>query len=242
MKNFKCVFTIKELIDFVYPDNVLNDFYNVSKRAILSGTNRNIDQINELILKERIKGDEHILYSADTMVIDKESNPDDQHVSTEILNSYKETGIPNHKIKIKIGALCILIRNLNFSEGLVNGTKVVINRICKFLLEVYKPDSPLKTYLIPRVIFKFTVGKQGCEVVRKQFPIKLAYALTINKSQGQTLNVVGIDLREHVFAHGQLYVALSRIREMKNVVILSNKCRLHEETLTTANIVYDVLL
>ena len=117
-----------------------------------------------------------------------------------------------------------MIRNLNFGEGLVHGTKVVINRIWKFLLEVYKLDDPLKTHLIPRVIFKFTVGKQGCEVVRKQFPVRLAYALTINKSQGQTLDVVSVDLREHVFAHGQLYVALSKTRELSNVCILSNKC------------------
>ena len=242
LKKFDFVFTLKEIIDFVYPNNILNDFYKVSKRAILSATNKNIDEINEIVLKEKIKGDEFILYSADTMVIDKESNPDDQHMSTEILNSYKETGIPNHKIKIKIGALCILTRNLNFSEGLVNGTKVVINRICKFLLEVYKPDSPLKTHLIPRVIFKFTAGKQGCEVLRKQFPVRLAYALTINKSQGQTLDVVGIDLREHVFAHGQLYVALSRARKMRNICILSKESRLHDEALTTANIVYSPLL
>ena len=98
-------------------------------------TNKNIDQINEIILKDKIKGDECILYSADSMVINRESNPDDQHRAAEILNSLKETGVPNHKIKIKIGALCILIRNLNFSEGLINGTKIVINRIGKFLLE-----------------------------------------------------------------------------------------------------------
>jgi ATP-dependent exoDNAse (exonuclease V) alpha subunit len=47
-------------------------------------------------------------------------------------------------------------------------------------------------------------------VRRLQFPIKLAFALTINKSQGQSLNVVGVDLDKEVFEQGQLYVALSR--------------------------------
>lgn len=51
---------------------------------------------------------------------------------------------------------------------------------------------------------------------RLQFPIKLCYAITINKCQGQTLNVSGIDLREKVFSHGQLYVAISRIGNPKN--------------------------
>jgi len=44
---------------------------------------------------------------------------------------------------------------------------------------------------------------------RRQFPIKLAFAVTINKSQGHTFDRVGVDLRKDVFNHGQLYVATS---------------------------------
>jgi len=47
---------------------------------------------------------------------------------------------------------------------------------------------------------------------RRQFPVKLAFAMTINKSQGQTFDKVGIDLCKDVFNHGQLYVAFSRVR------------------------------
>jgi ATP-dependent DNA helicase PIF1 len=55
---------------------------------------------------------------------------------------------------------------------------------------------------------------------RLQFPVVLAYSMTINKSQGQTLDRVGIYLKTNVVAHGQLYVALSRARQKDNIRML----------------------
>ncbi|RYR38213.1 hypothetical protein Ahy_A09g043186 [Arachis hypogaea] len=55
---------------------------------------------------------------------------------------------------------------------------------------------------------------------RHQFPVSLSFAVTINKSQGQTLSTVGLFLRHLVFCHGQLYVALSRVRNRNGLKIL----------------------
>jgi ATP-dependent DNA helicase PIF1 len=55
---------------------------------------------------------------------------------------------------------------------------------------------------------------------RKQFPVRLSFAMTVNKAQGQTIPNAGIYLPEPVFSHGQLYVALSRSTARKNVKIL----------------------
>ena len=59
-----------------------------------------------------------------------------------------------------------------------------------------------------------------CTMQRKQFPVKVAFALTINKSQGQTFEYVGIDLMEDVFSHGQLYVAFSRAKRFSAVKVI----------------------
>jgi len=60
---------------------------------------------------------------------------------------------------------------------------------------------------------------------RRQFPIKIAFAMTINKSQGQTFHRVGIDLRKDIFNHGQLYVAFSRVRSWQALKIYLAKQR-----------------
>jgi len=58
---------------------------------------------------------------------------------------------------------------------------------------------------------------------RKQFPIRLSFAMTVNKAQGQTIPIVGVYLPETVFSHGQLYVALSRATAKVNIKILAIK-------------------
>ena len=73
--------------------------------------------------------------------------------------------------------------------------------------------------LIPRIKLNPSDIDLPFVLCRHQFPIRLAYSMTINKSQGQTFQKVGIYLRKPCFTHGQLYVALSRVRMFQNVKI-----------------------
>ena len=72
------------------------------------------------------------------------------------------------------------------------------------------------------------------EITRVQFPIRSAFAMTINKSQGSTLKKVGIFLHDPVFTHGQLYVALSRVSNIEDLIIATDS----ETEGDTRNVVY----
>jgi len=80
---------------------------------------------------------------------------------------------------------------------------------------------------------------------RIQFPLRLAYCTTVNKSQGQEYDRVLIDLRKESFAHGHLYVALSRVKYSDKITVLINR----SQTMTTdeynamlINLIYPELL
>ena len=99
----------------------------------------------------------------------------------------------------------MLIRNLNFSENLVNGRKVVVRGVSpnSRVIQVELLNSDGDIVLIPRISFHAQVGRNGITFNRVQFPLRIAYSLTINKSQGQTLSRIGLDMRSDCFAHGQ---------------------------------------
>lgn len=81
-------------------------------------------------------------------------------------------------------------------------------------------------------------------MIRHQYPIKLAYAFTVHKTQGQTLDKVLFDVRESVFSHGAMYVALSRVRKFSNVAFIINEENVSndESHILLKNIVYKEIL
>ena len=107
-----------------------------------------------------------------------------------------------------------------------------------------------KQFMITRKHFCIEVKSRRRNVIsftllRRQYPLRLCCAMTFNKSQGQTLNRVSIDLRSHAFTHGQLYVALGRATKREDVLCLvtdeQRSCD-NEDYFLTANVVHDVLL
>ena len=126
------------------------------------------------------------------------------------------TALPAHELILKKHMPVMLMRNLDPANGLCNGTRLLVlellagNRLLKAKIATAGPHLGNVVH-IPRVKLFPEKNKFPWEWSRRQFPVRPAFAMTINKAQGQTLKRVGVDLTEQIFTHGQLYVAVSRV-------------------------------
>jgi ATP-dependent DNA helicase PIF1 len=122
----------------------------------------------------------------------------------EFLNTLQFSRIANHKLEFKVGVPILLLRNLNQSIGLCNGTRLIVNRLGQRVIEaeIITGNNVGKLVFIPRIIMSPSKTDWPFVLRRRQFPVRVAFAMTINKSQGQTLNNVGVYLPCPVYSHG----------------------------------------
>jgi ATP-dependent DNA helicase PIF1 len=160
-------------------------------------------------------------------------------VTTEFLSSLRCSGIPNHKLVLKVGAPIMLLRNLDQSEGLCNGTRLTLTKCGEHLLEarIISGKNIGAIIYIPRMDLSPSESPWPFKLIRRQFPIVVSFAMTINKSQGQSLDSVGLYLPRSVFSHGQLYVAMSRVKSKKGLKILIHD-KENGPLKTTTNVVF----
>lgn len=168
-------------------------------------------------------------------------------ISEQLLNSVVAGTVPDHELKLKRGDICIVLRNLS-AQGIATNQRVRVVDFCEkaVMVQVFDEqgvEQPTRV-MIPRVKFKFNSGYgDSYKMIRTQIPLRLAYAMTYNKSQGQTFVKVLLDTTEEPFAHGHAYVALSRVRSRKNIRIYLCRNAVLNDSPTIQNIVYpDIIL
>ena len=191
----------------IYPNIEINSANSnwLEGRAILAPTNRMVDRINQEVIK-KMPGEPIVLLSSDNL-----DNPEDTfRFNTEYLNTLSPMGLPEHRLYLKKGIVLMLLRNLNPSQGLCNGTHLILHRVeNRVVLHcTICGDINRRIVKIPRVTLRPREGEFASEWSRRQFPVRPAFSFTINKAQGQTLRQVGVWLMDPVFTHGQVLLIL----------------------------------
>jgi hypothetical protein len=199
----------RELIEFVYGKDIekLSDT-ELSERAILCPLNEDVREVNNIVL-EMLTGNTHTYYSTDTE-LDPTGEPSNE-LPVEVLNSLNRSGLPPHKLEIKEGCIVMCLRNLTVGN-ICNGTKMKVLNARQHVLECAVLTGRAKgtTVVLPRITLQDNTRVDTVCFQRKQFPVRLAYACSIDKSQGQSLSRAGLMCRTDCFAHGQCYTAYSR--------------------------------
>lgn len=163
----------------------------------------------------------------------------------EMLNTMVPNGLPAHNLTLKLGAPIMLLRNLNSHLGLANRTRWVCIAFHQYVIdaEIITGSHAGECVFIPRVELSPSDDDLPFHLRHRQFPVRPAFAMTINKAQGQTMQQVGLYLPEHVFSHGQLYVALSRVGSPDHIkVMVVDGTHEGHEGVYTRNVVYREVL
>lgn len=172
-------------------------------------TNTSVDQMNE---RELDKLNDNDFYEYEMTIHFYEFVKNKQ----QAMDKHRKNCLAPDLLQLCVGAQVMLLANIDLKNGLANGSRgVVVNFIDSF---------PVVRFLngIERVIeqYSWEINEDGIEQIKiTQIPLKLAWAITVHKSQGSTLDYAEIDLK-NVFTHGQSYVALSRVKSISGLSIL----------------------
>jgi len=196
----------------------LNWKKHVIKPTLLFSKNADVDNINEKnlqALKKPLR-----TFTASTMTGPKieqgaSLDPPSKEQVDHLVNRLDLDSSYSPTLELCEGCQVMLLTNLSVEEGLVNGSRGVITE--------FTPEGlPVVQFLrgLPKPIEHHSwVSPDHSGISRRQIPLRVAYAITIHKSQGATLDCALVDIGDSTFEYGQAYVALSRVRDLESLFV-----------------------
>ena len=225
---------LKEL----YPNGFITS--EMTSCCIIAATNERVDYWNNLVQNMNPNQKWNLLSQDQFGEVDDPHGILENMMTEDILNNFGNNGVPPHNLELKVGDICIILRNLSVRDGLQNNARVRITNISKYKIRVQTVEDRPRSSTLPRIMFQFKLPfMQSYTISRLQFPLRLAYSLTMNKSQGQTISGrMLLDLTQPSFTHGHLYVALSRITAFYNIMVFCKEDQLYMDHVTVDNYVF----
>ncbi|OSX74863.1 hypothetical protein BU14_0263s0001 [Porphyra umbilicalis] len=212
---------MQELLNSVFPEMSTVNPTNAAaldamgERMILTTLNKDVLDLNELAI-DQFPGQARTYYSIDT-VSDEDMELAEVY-TTEFLNTIDHSSVPTHAMVLKVGMTVMLLRNLAAQNGDCNGTRYIVTRLGDNVFELRQIGTN-RRILIPKIDVTTSDCGLPIKLKRRQFPIRVAFAATINKAQGATLKRLGLWLAQPVFGHGQVYVGTSRVGDPREIIV-----------------------
>ena len=185
---------------------------DLTKTVVICSKRKEVDEINGECL-QRIDGELKCYTALDSDNNGKPLREADQQRLRRI-----NTRLPDG-LSLKEGCRVVLRRNLDISQGWVNGTMCEVLTLMPNSILVSKLGSPNAKYPVIRTKQKIEIKGASYSITRSQFPLQLAYAVTVHRVQGLTVEKAIVTLNNNFFESGQAYVALSRVRKLDDLVL-----------------------
>jgi ATP-dependent DNA helicase PIF1 len=209
--------SVDELIDKVYGDDICSE--SNDKNMILAFTLDQCAIINDTVFARFAEAPSYAAASDD---LSECKSPDEY--PAEYVASLNIPGVPPSMLTLQRNARYMIVRNAN-PPAICNGILAKLISWTRYMCRMRLLSGPGKGQVVylPRFSVRVPSESSGLPFTftRRQFPIIPAYSVSVHKSQGQSLLKIGFVAEKDAFAHGQVYVALSRVGSWDNITFYS---------------------
>jgi ATP-dependent DNA helicase PIF1 len=202
------------------PDVFDGDPMLLTRRVILAPHNATVNMINDraasLMPPDRPT---HTYLSTNIPDAYDVYDPTTVIFAADNLQSISSSDIPDHSLTLIVGMPVMCMYNLDVPNGICNGTVMIVERL-ESVVVWCRVNTRYGQRLVPVVPMKFVYSSNGFKFTRTQMPLRRAFCVTNNRSQGGTYDVVGYHALRPIWAHGMFYTAITRVTSAGGLSIL----------------------